>query len=193
MLPSIRNRRAEEARQNVGHRHPILVGLAGFLAATLLTTCYWQAEAADRTAQVDRGNYLVTLGGCNDCHTPGYFFGKPDAKRTLGGSEVGFEIPGLGVFHGPNLTPDKETGIGGWSEPDIVTALRTGKRPDGRELAPIMPWRAFARMTDADAHAIAAYLKSLPPVSNKVPGPFGPSETPTSFVMKIVPPAAATK
>jgi hypothetical protein len=45
--------------------------------------------------------------GCNDCHTPGYFFGKPDMARFLGGSEVGFEIPGLGVFHGPNLTPDK--------------------------------------------------------------------------------------
>jgi mono/diheme cytochrome c family protein len=53
-------------------------------------------------AQVERGKYLVTLGGCTDCHTPGYFFGKPDAARYLGGSEVGFEIPGLGVFHGPN-------------------------------------------------------------------------------------------
>jgi hypothetical protein len=53
-----------------------------------------------------------------------------------------------------------------------------------------MPWRAFAQLTDADALAIARYLKSLAPVSNKVPGPFGPSETPTSFVMRVVPPAA---
>jgi len=51
-----------------------------------------------------------------------------------------------------------------------------------------MPWRAFANLTQRDAEAIAAYLQSLPPVKNKVPGPFGPSETPTSFVMKIVPP-----
>ena len=63
-------------------------------------------------AQVKRGQYLVTLGGCTDCHTPGYFFGKPDMARFLGGSEVGFEIPALGVFHGPNLTPDRDTGIG---------------------------------------------------------------------------------
>jgi cytochrome c553 len=56
-------------------------------------------------------------------------------------------------------------------------------------LAPIMPSAALAELTDSDAAAIAAYLKSLPPVSNKVPGPFGPGEAPTSFVMKIVPPA----
>jgi hypothetical protein len=101
---------------------------------------------------------------------------------------VGFEIPGLGVFHGPNLTPDKETGLGNWSKAQIVTALQKGTRPDGRVLAPIMPWKAFAKLTKSDANAIAAYLKSLKPVSNKVPGPFGPNEKPTSFVMKVVPP-----
>jgi mono/diheme cytochrome c family protein len=146
------------------------------------------AGAADRE-QVERGKYLVTLGNCTDCHTPGHFLGKPDMTRHLGGSEVGFEIPGLGVFYGPNLTPDEATGLGRWSERDIVTAIRTGKRPDGRTLAPIMPWAAFAKLTDPDAAAIAAYLKSLPPVSNKAPGPFAPGEAPTSFVMKIVPPA----
>src|SRR5215472_7288755 len=91
------------------------------------------AQAAD---DAERGKYLVSIAGCNDCHTPGYFFGKPDMSRYLGGSEVGFEIPGLGVFHGPNLTPDPETGLGNWSVGQIVTALQTGKRPDGRELAP---------------------------------------------------------
>lgn len=146
-----------------------------------------RAAAADRE-QIERGRYLVHFGGCNDCHTPGYFFGKPDMARQLGGSEVGFEIPGLGVFHGPNLTPD-QTGLGNWTAAQIVTALQTGVRPDGRVLAPIMPWRAFADLTKSDAFAIAAYLKTLPPVRNKVPGPFGPNETPTSFVMKIVPPA----
>ncbi|HVT55491.1 MAG TPA: cytochrome c [Xanthobacteraceae bacterium] len=147
--------------------------------------------ASAQTAEIKRGKYLVTLGNCNDCHTPGHFFGKPDKARLLGGSEVGFEIPGLGTFYGPNLTPDRETGLGQWSAEDIVKAIRTGERPDGRILAPIMPWQAFANLTDADAHAIAAFLKSLPPVKNKVPGPFGPNEKPTSFVMKIVPPEAA--
>jgi hypothetical protein len=72
-----------------------------------------------------------------------------------------------------------------------MTAFQTGVRPDGRVLAPIMPWKAFGQLSKADAAAIAAYLKSLPPVKNKVPGPFGPSEMPTSFVMKVVPPPGA--
>jgi mono/diheme cytochrome c family protein len=134
-----------------------------------------------------RGKYLVDIAGCNDCHTPGYFFGKPDMSRFLGGSEVGFEIPGLGVFHGPNLTPDDETGLGKWSVAEIVKALQTGVRPDGRELVPVMPWRAFANLTKDDANAIATYLKSVPAVKNKVPGPFGASDKPTGFVMKVVP------
>jgi mono/diheme cytochrome c family protein len=164
------------------------------IAITLLTAIVlclpFFAKAADQK-QIQRGKYLVTIGGCMDCHTPGYFFGKPDMARFLGGSEVGFEIPGLGVFHGSNLTPDKETGLGNWTEAQIITAIQTGKRPDGRELAPIMPWRAFAQLTKSDAQAMAAFLKSLPPVKNKVPGPFGPTEKPTSFVMKVVPPEGA--
>jgi hypothetical protein len=80
------------------------------------------AGAADPL--VERGQYLVNFGGCFDCHTPGYFFGKPDMARYLGGSDVGFEIPGLGVFVGPNLTPDKETGLGTWN-----LSLGGGHRP----------------------------------------------------------------
>ena len=142
---------------------------------------------AAQNAQVERGKYLVNVAGCIDCHTAGYFFGKPDMARYLGGSEVGFEIPGLGVFHGPNLTPDPDTGLGKWTIDQIVAALQTGKRPDGRELAPIMPWRAFANLTKDDATAIAVFLKSIPVVKNKVPGPFGPNDKPTEFVMKVVP------
>jgi mono/diheme cytochrome c family protein len=162
----------------------LLTLLANAAVGAVLSTL----AAAD--AQTERGKYLVSLGGCNDCHTPGYFLGKPDFSRALGGSEVGFELPGLGVFHGPNLTPDKETGLGNWTAEEIVAAITKGQRPDGRELAPIMPWKSFVVLTKQDALAIAAYLKSLPPVKNKVPGPFGPNETPTSFVMKVVPPAA---
>ncbi|MBX9775296.1 MAG: cytochrome c [Xanthobacteraceae bacterium] len=157
---------------------------AGATAALFLSISS-EAPAQDAVA---RGKYLATFGGCTDCHTPGYFFGKPDDKRYLGGSEVGFEIPGLGVFHGPNLTPDKETGLGGWSDQEIITAMTTGVRPDKRILAPIMPWKALAQLTNDDATALVAYLKSIPAVKNKVPGPFGATEKPTSFVMKIVPP-----
>ena len=165
------------------------LGLAGMAFATFVMS---SGHAVSQTTEIERGKYLVTLGSCTDCHTPGYFFGKPDTTRHLGGSEVGFEIPGLGVFYGPNLTPDQDTGLGRWSTEDIVTAITKGRRPDGRELAPIMPWHAFANLTRQDVLAIANFLKSLPSVKNKVPGPFGPSEKPTSFVMKIVPAEAAT-
>jgi mono/diheme cytochrome c family protein len=160
----------------------------GIGAALAVATGLAIVPAAAQQSPIERGKYLVSLGGCMDCHTPGYFFGKPDMGRYLGGSEVGFEIPGLGVFAGPNLTPDKETGLGNWTDDQIVAALQKGTRPDGRMLAPIMPWRAMANLTPGDARAIVAYLRSLPPVRNKVPGPFGPTEKPTTFVMKIVPP-----
>jgi len=146
------------------------------------------AHAAD--PQVERGKYLAEIGGCNDCHTPGYFLGHPDMTRYLGGSDVGFGISGIGVFVGRNLTPDNETGIGTWTAQQIVTAITTGKRPDGRILAPIMPWRGLSALTQPDALALAAFLKSLPPVSNKVPGPFGPDEQPSVLVMSLQPGAA---
>jgi mono/diheme cytochrome c family protein len=168
----------------------VVFGLTMLLFMSMLIVASTTVLA--QSASVERGRYLVTLGGCNDCHTPGYFFGKPDMTRFLGGSEVGFEVPGLGVFHGPNLTPDHDTGLGAWSAADIATAITTGRRPDGRILAPIMPWHAFASLTGEDVRAIVSYLKSLPPVQNKVPGPFGPAEQPSSFVMKIVAPQAAT-
>jgi mono/diheme cytochrome c family protein len=155
------------------------------LAALIAVFPVIAAHAAD--PQVERGKYLAEIGGCGDCHTPGYFLGRPDTTRFLGGSDVGFGIPGAGVFVGRNLTPDKETGLGKWTAQQIVTAFTTGKRPDGRILAPVMPWRGLAALTRADALALAAFLKSLPPVSNKVPGPFGPDEEPTVFVMSVQP------
>jgi len=157
------------------------VALAGFALCVPLV-----ARAADQH-QIARGKYLVTIASCTDCHTPGSFFGKPDMSKFLGGSDVGFAIPQLGVFVGPNLTPDKATGLGNWTTAQIVTALTTGLTPQGRKLAPTMPYEAYAHLTKSDALAIVAYLKSLPPVSHQVPGPFGPKDTPTTFVMTIVP------
>ena len=154
------------------------------------------AAMADNS-QIARGEYLVTLGGCNDCHTPGYFLGKPDMSRFLGGSDVGFEIPGQGVFVGPNITPDKKTGIGSWTPEQIVKAIQFGERPDGRMLAPIMPWHAYVKLTADDAMAIAAFLQCLNPVSNQIPGPFKPGEKVSTFMFRILPPgetaAAAAK
>jgi mono/diheme cytochrome c family protein len=162
-----------------------IVGLMCVAVATALVTLPQQALA--QSAPIKRGLYLVNIGGCNDCHTPGSFLGKRDTRRTLAGSDVGFGIPGMGVFVGPNLTPDKETGLGNWTNEQIVTAIRTGKRPDERMLAPVMPYNDFAHMTREDALAIAAYLKSLPAISNKVPGPFGPGDKPDVFVMTVLP------
>jgi mono/diheme cytochrome c family protein len=158
----------------------------GFVAAVLLAALPRVAAlAAD--AQTERGKYLVEISGCSDCHTPGNFLGHPDMTRYLGGSDVGFALPGAGVFVGPNLTPDKGTGLGAWSAQQIVTAITTGVRPDGRMLAAIMPWRDLVHLSKADALAIVAYLKSLPPISHQVPGPFGPTEKPTVFVMTVLP------
>jgi mono/diheme cytochrome c family protein len=165
------------------------------LAAVAIATgaaayAVWNGVAAEG-AQVARGKYLVQLAGCTDCHTPGHFLGRPDMARFLGGSNVGFEIPDLGIFVGPNLTPDKDTGLGSWTSDEIVTAIQTGVRPDGRMLVPVMPWRAYAGLTKSDAAAIVDYLRSLPPVTNKVPGPLGLNEKATVFRMKILPPDQA--
>jgi mono/diheme cytochrome c family protein len=152
---------------------------------------------AQAESQLDRGKYLVVAASCNDCHTPGFFLGNPDMAKYLGGSDVGFEIPGLGVFAGRNITPDKETGIGGWTDEQIAAAITTGKRPDGRQLAPIMPYAAFSYMTKEDVAAIVAFLRGVPPVKNEVAGPFKPGEKVTSFTFRVLPPgeiaAAAPK
>jgi mono/diheme cytochrome c family protein len=156
------------------------------LASAGVAVPFGAAHAGD-AAQVARGKYLVSFMGCTDCHTPGYLLGKQDKSRYLGGSDVGFAVPGLGVFVGPNLTPDKTTGLGNWTTEQIVTALTKGETPQGRILAPPMPWRNYGGITKADLLAIVAFLKSLPPVAHQVPGPFGPTETPTTFVMSAQP------
>ncbi len=161
--------------------------VASFMLAGVCVAAPLGAAHAADAKEIARGKYIVGAGSCTDCHTPGHFLGKPDMTKFLGGSDVGFAIPGLGVFVAPNLTPDKETGLGDWTVEQIATAVTTGKTPDGRILAPPMPWRNYSVLTKADALAIAAYLKSLPPLHNQVPGPFGPSQTPTSFVMLVLP------
>ena len=147
----------------VNFRRTSLIACLGLAAAV--------AGCGRQESPVARGQYLVAVMGCSDCHTPGGLSPHPDMKRYLGGSDADFQMPGLGVFAPPNLTPDKATGLGNWRSDQIVTAFTTGVRPDGRILAPAMPWTDFSHLSKADAEAVAAYLKSLPAVSHKVPGP----------------------
>jgi mono/diheme cytochrome c family protein len=154
-----------------------------FLALALIS--FTPGSADDR---IKRGEYLATIMDCGGCHTPGALTGKPDPARDLAGSEVGFQIPGLGIFYPPNLTSDRDTGLGAWSEADIVKAVRTGARPDGRQLVPVMPYHHYARLTDADAAALAAYLKSLKAIRHDVPAITGASEKPKAAYLTVVVP-----
>ena len=146
------------------------------VALAMLAAAVCGTAAARAESPIERGKYLVGIMDCTGCHTTGALAGQPDQSHFLAGSNIGLEIPGLGLFYPPNLTSDVKTGLGSWSEQDIVTALRTGARPDGRELAPVMPWMSYAKLTDEDVQAVAAYLKSLPAVDHAAPPPTGATE-----------------
>lgn len=125
--------------------------------------------------QVARGRYLVTsTSSCSSCHGGT----SPAAPGWLGGWEEGapegkFAVGPFTVY-APNLTPDKETGIGNWVPQQIFNALRTGINDEGEVLCPPMPWPAYRNMTDDDIWAIVAYLKHIKPVQNEVPMSTGP-------------------
>ncbi len=165
--------------------------LAAVAALCTLTLAFAAASASaqqPKQRQLPRGEYLATVMDCGGCHTGGALAGQPDPKLHLAGSNIGFGVPGLGVFYPPNLTPDRETGLGAWTEADIVRAVRTGERPDGRVLAPVMPWRNYAALTDEDARALARHLKGLPPVRNTVPPMVGADEKPPAPYLTVVAP-----
>ena len=128
------------------------------------------ATAGVAAEPLARGRYLVNAMLCALCHTPtraqdgGY-----DARYFLAGG-VRLSAYPWGVWFSGNLTPDRDTGLGEWSESEIVAAVTRGIARDGDRLDPLaMPWPWFARLSAADARAIAVYLKSLPPVRNDVP------------------------
>lgn len=148
------------------------------------------SAAMPKPDPVVRGRYLVTIMSCNDCHTPGFFYGAPDTLRRLSGSEIGWVGP-WGVVHARNLTPDSATGIGSWTIEQIVTALRSGNTPDGSQLAAIMPWQNYSSILDQDdAVAIASYLKSLPPVTHKNLDRIPPGKKPSGATIAFPPPPA---
>jgi mono/diheme cytochrome c family protein len=160
-----------------------ILAVAGTIAAT------------NGTGREARGKYLVTAIGCNDCHTPlkmGPKGPEPDMSRFLSGhpeqmgalkpvppqgpwlwagaaTNTAFSGP-WGISYAANLTPDKNTGLGIWTEDMFLKALRTGRHMGvSREIMPPMPWTAFRNLSDEDLKSVYAYLRTLKPVVNHVP------------------------
>jgi mono/diheme cytochrome c family protein len=180
----------------------LAVVLAGSLL--LLEGC---APQKSGPSLVERGKYLVMAGGCNDCHSPKIMTPQgpvPDTTRLLSGAPSGSKLPPIpegtlgpdawgaittndmttwagpwGVSFAYNLTPDPQTGIGGWPEDLFIKTLRTGQFMGmSRGILPPMPWQDIGRMSDDDLKAIFAYLKSLPPIHNEIPPPIPPTTHP---------------
>jgi len=140
------------------------VGILGVVAIVV------SVSAALAQTPVQRGEYLVnTIMTCGNCHTPKGPGGVPQNDKLLSGG-LRFDEPVFDVT-ASNITPDKETGIGSWSERDIKILLTTGIRPDGVQVAPIMPFAFYKNMLPRDLDAVVAYLKSTPAVKNQVPAP----------------------
>lgn len=123
---------------------------------------------------IARGEYLANaVLDCNGCHTPLRADGSYDLTRRLAGR---LQQAAAGRLTYPNVTPH-QTGIGAWTESDIIGALRNGVRPDGEPIRPGMPYRAYRQLSDADVRSVAAYLKSLSPVDNQLARSTGPVVT----------------
>ena len=164
------------------------------------------AAPARKTADprlVKRGDYLVRIAGCHDCHTPfkldealgmpvpdmsralsGHPENGPDPASTytkpdmgiMGPTMTSFALP-FGVVYASNITSDPTTGIGSWKEDAFVKAMRTGRHAGaGRPILPPMPWANMAAMTDEDLRAVYLYLQSTTPIRNAVPKPKVPPE-----------------
>jgi len=181
----------------------MVLGMAAFSGAMLRAigpTEQAGAAAQPNKASVDRGAYLVGMMGCNDCHTPwkmGPTGPEPDMTRALTGHPQDMVMPpppppaGPWIWHGSatntsfagpwgvsftaNLTPDKETGLGSWTEEMFIVTMRTARHQGkGRPILPPMPVKMIGKANDEDLKSIFAYLQSLAPVQNKVPTPIDP-------------------
>ncbi len=119
----------------------------------------------ERAVSLENGERVFHAGGCASCHGS-LEAGKP-TRRAMGGGLV-MTSP-IGRFHVPNISPDPEAGIGGWSDLDFVNAMQRGVSPDGRHYYPAFPYTSYARMAVADLVDLKAYLDSLPPDGNAVP------------------------
>ena len=184
----------------------LVLATLGVLAQASLHLAPAFAAATSRAATqspVERGRYLVTIMGCNDCHTPlkmGVNGPEPDMSRMLSGhpsslviesapppasgpwmAQVGSTMTAWagpwGVSFTANLTPDLDTGLGLWTPEAFITAIREGRHQgQGRPILPPMPWQMIREATDDDLRAIFAYLQSVPAVRNRVPQPIDPPQ-----------------
>ena len=182
----------------------ILIG--GFLLTISQFSCSRENENKQMTQQelVARGKYLVTTGGCGDCHTPKIYTANgpvQDTSRRGSGFQAGEKLPALdvkyvapgnwvttesnfsawvgpwGISYAANLTPDNATGIGTLTEELFIKTLREGKWMGvGRPLLPPMPWQTIGQMNDQDLKAIYAYLRTIKPIHNEVPQPTPPDK-----------------
>jgi mono/diheme cytochrome c family protein len=167
------------------------------IAAVLAFTLGSNSPTSAESPGVARGRYLVTVSACSDCHTPlkmGASGPEPDLTRFLSGHpETANVLPapdlgngpwfaataGMTAWSGPwgisysaNLTPDRNTGLGIWTEKIFVNTMRTGKHYGvARDILPPMPWQSIAALTDDDLKSVFAYLKSIPAIKNRVPDP----------------------
>lgn len=146
------------------------------------------------TADIARGEYLVTVvAACIDCHTPRNEDGSLDMTRFLAGNPTFIDAmpgnPSMGALPAPNLTPH-ETGLGTWGAEDIKNAFLNGVEPKGEALFPVMPYYVFHNMTEADADAIVAYLRSIDPIDQEIPekqAPFVIEEPAAPFPVEAIP------
>jgi hypothetical protein len=177
--------------------------VAALIPAAVSATEPPTASTLAYTPDVEHGAYLVRTMGCNDCHTPWKIGPKgpePDMTRALTGHPQDMKMPPApqlpegpwmaivaatntawagpwGVSFTANLTPDKETGLGDWTEEMFIKTMRTGlHQGKGRPILPPMPYSMIGSLTDPHLKDLFAYLQSLPPVHNRVPAPVDPTE-----------------
>ncbi len=174
---------------------PAIVSIFAFAVAVAT------AASAGDSEKLARGKYLVTVAGCNDCHTPwqmGPNGPEPDMTRMLSGHPQTMALPEPPKPEGPwrvavattntawsgpwgmsftaNLTPDPETGLGKWTQRNFTETIRTGRHMGrGRPILPPMPIPMYKNFTDEDLEAIFTYLGTIPAVSNRVPEPLPPA------------------
>ena len=202
----------KKLRLGMAGTHPAEAALAASTGVLIVTAAIaagsglaaQNRQQQGEAARIERGRYLATIGGCNDCHTPlklneegkapeqdwsrrlsGHPGGAPDPATELkpgdlavmGPTSTSFRMP-FGVVYAANLTPDKATGLGEWTKEMFVSALRKGTHMggEGRVILPPMPWVQIGQLSDSDLEAVFAYLRSLPAIRNEVPEPKVPPD-----------------
>lgn len=147
----------------------IVLGVGGLVVlgvayAVFAPPSVGDGELSTDAAAIARGEYIYNAGGCGACHQP------EGTTAPVGGYVIEAESPfGANTFHVPNITPDPETGIAGWTGKDFLRALKHGRSPGGGFYWPAFPFRSYMGMTDQDVLDVGSYLMSLPPVKNEVP------------------------